>query len=176
MFVISVKSDKLKKILVTALIFALTVIGGLVYVSKQDSVPASTIGGMNMKATNNNERVTFFAQFGLEVNEEPIEVKEIVIPSEFDENYNKYNEIQKKQGLDLEPFKGVRVKYWSYEILNYPGYENSDGRIRGNLLIYNGIIIGGDVSDISLNGFMHTFFIPSEVSTDLSTQESLYQQ
>lgn len=172
MFVISVKSDKLKKIFVTALIFLLTVIGGLVYVSKQEVLPASTIGSINMKATDNAERVAFFSQFGFEVNEEPLEVKEIVIPAEFDENYNKYNEIQKKQGLDLEPFKGVRVKYWSYEILNYPGYENSDGRIRGNLLIYNGIIVGGDISDIALDGFMHTFFIPSEESTDLSTQES----
>lgn len=172
MFVVSIKSDKLKKIFFTLLIFSLTVIGGLVYVSKQEALPASTIGDINMKATNNEERVAFFSQFGFEVNEEPIEVKEIVIPDEFDDNYNKYNEIQKKQGLDLEPFKGVRVKYWSYEILNYPGYENSDGRIRGNLLIYNGIIVGGDISDIALDGFMHTFFIPSEVSTDLSTQES----
>ena len=172
MFVVSIKSDKLKKILVTAVIFLLTVIGGLVYVSKQEVLPASTIGSINMKATDNAERVAFFTQFGLEAAEEPLEVKEIVIPAEFDENYNKYNEIQKKQGLDLEPFKGVRVKYWSYEILNYPGYENSDGRIRGNLLIYNGIIVGGDISDIALDGFMHTFFIPSEVSTDLSTQES----
>ena len=172
MFVISVKSDKLKKILAVTLVFLMTVIGGLVYVSKQEALPASTIGGINMKATNNAERVAFFGQFGFEVAEEPLEVKEIVIPEEFDENYNKYNEIQKKQGLDLEPFKGVRVKYWSYEILNYPGYENSDGRIRGNLLIYNGIIVGGDVSDIALDGFMHTFFIPTEVSTDLSTQES----
>ncbi len=172
MFVVSIKSDKLKKIFVTALILVLTLIGGLVYVSKQEALPASTVGGINMKATNNDERVAFFSQFGLEATEEPIEVKEIVIPTEFDDNYIRYNEIQKKQGLDLEPFKGTRVKYWSYEILNYPGLENSDGRIRGNLLIYNGIIIGGDVSDIALDGFMHTFFIPSEESTDLSTQGS----
>ena len=172
MFVVSVKSDKLKKIFVTALILLLTIIGGLVYVSKQEAVPASTIGGINMKATNNSERVAFFSQFGFTVNEEPLEVKEIVIPTEFDETYTEYNEIQLKQGLDLEPFKGTRVKYWSYEILNYPGYENSDGRIRGNLLIFNGIIVGGDVSDIALDGFMHTFFIPSEESTDLSIQES----
>lgn len=172
MFVVSIKSDKLKKIFVTVVVLLMTVIGGLVYVSKQESIPASTVGGINMKATNNDERVAFFSKFGFEAGEEPLEVKEIVIPSEFDENYENYNEIQKKQGLDLEPFKGVRVKYWSYEILNYPGYENSDGRIRGNLLIYNGIIIGGDISDISLDGFMHTFFIPTEVSTDLSTQES----
>lgn len=172
MFVISLKSDKLKKYGIIALAVILTVVGGIIYVSKQEALPASTVGGINMKATTNDERIAFFTQFGYEINPEPCEVKETVIPEEFDEVYSRYNEIQKEQGLDLEPFKGSRVKYWSYEILNYPGHENSDGRIRGNLLIYNGIIVGGDVSDIALDGFMHTFFIPSEESTDLSTQES----
>ena len=49
MFVISVKSDKLKKILAVTLVFLMTVIGGLVYVSKQEALPASTIGNINMK-------------------------------------------------------------------------------------------------------------------------------
>ena len=172
MFIISLKSDNLKKYALIALVAVIAVVGGIIYVSKQEVLPASTVGGMNMKATTNEERTAFFSQLGFEVNPEPCEVKETVIPVEFDETYSRYNEIQKQQGLDLEPFKGSRVKFWSYEILNYPGFEGSDGRIRGNLLIYNGIIIGGDVSDISLNGFMHTFFIPSEESTDLLTQES----
>ena len=123
-----------------------------------------------MKGATNEERITFFSQFGWQINPEPIEVKEIIIPQEFDEVYENYNSIQKQQGLDLELYKGMRAKFWSYEILNYPGYENSDGVIRGNLLIYDGIVIGGDVSDIRLDGFMHTFFIPSEESTVLSTQ------
>ncbi len=170
MFVISVKSDKLKKYGVFALVFLIAVIGGIVYVSKQEVVPASTVAGANMKASTSDERVSFFSQFGWQIDEEPVEVKEVVIPPEFDEVYTQYNEIQKKQGLDLEPYKGVRVKSWSYEIKNYPGYENSDGAIRGNILVYNGIVIGGDISNIELNGFMHTFFIPSEESTDLLTQ------
>ena len=171
MFIISLKSNKLKKIFAIFIASVLTLIGGVVYVSKQEVVPTSKIGEINMKATTNEERVYFFSQFGWEINPEPIEVKEIVIPESFDESYTEYNNIQKQQGLDLELFKGIRVKYWSYEILNYPGNENSNGAIRGNLLIYNGIVIGGDISNIKLDGFMHTFFIPSEESTALSTQE-----
>ncbi len=171
MFVVSIKSDKLKKFAIIALVSVVAIIGGLVYVSRQEVVPASTVSGVNMKASSAEERISFFSQFGWNVNPDPVEVKEVVIPEEFDEVYSQYNEIQKKQGLDLEIYKGVRVKSWSYEITNYPGYENSNGTIRGNLLIYNGVVVGGDVSNIELGGFMHTFFIPSEESTDLLTEE-----
>ena len=106
-----------------------------------------------MKAETPEERIAFFRQFGYEVNESPTEVKEVVVPTEFDEMYNEYNELQKKQGLDLTDYKGVRVKSWSYEILNYPEFENTSGQIRGNLLTYNGIVIACDVSNIELDGF-----------------------
>ncbi len=171
MFIISLKSDKVKKLFALFVALILTLIGGVVYVSTQGTVPVSNIGGIDMKAFDAMGRTAFLSQFGWKINPDPVEVKEIVIPEEFDDVYSEYNEIQKQQGLDLEIYKGVRVKHWSYEVLNYPGYENSDGAIRANLLIYEGIVIGGDISNITLDGFMHTFFIPSEESTALSTQE-----
>lgn len=157
MFVVSIKSDKLKIILALCLVTTLAVIGGLTYVSMTDVVPASKIGGVVMKAETPEERIAFFSQFGWKIDEEPSSVKEIVIPTEFDSTYNSYNEIQKAQGLDLEPFKGVRVKQWCYKIRNYPGYENSDGLIQGTILIYNGVVVGGDVCSLELDGFMHGF-------------------
>ncbi len=157
MFVLSIKSDKLKKILALSLVAVLAVIGGIVYVSKSEALPASNIGGIVMKADTAEERVAFFSQFGWEISADPIEVKEVVIPTEFDETYLEYNEIQKNQGFDLEIYKGVRVKSWCYEIKNYPEYENSDGLIHGNILVYNGIVIGGDISSVELDGFMHGF-------------------
>lgn len=157
MFVVSVKSDILKKICAACLALVMVAIGGIVYVMNSASVPAAKVGGINMKAETNEERVAFFSQFSWVVAEDPLEVKEVVIPEEFDETYTEYNELQKKQGLDLEDYKGVRVKMWSYKILNYPGYENADGVIRGNILVYNGTVIGGDVCSVELDGFMTTF-------------------
>lgn len=157
MFVLSIKSDKLKKFLALCLVSVLAVIGGIIYVSKTEALPAANIGGVVMKAGSAEERTAFFSQFGWEITQDPLEVKEVVIPTEFDETYTQYNEIQKSQGLDLEPYKGVRVKSWCYEIKNYPGYENSDGLIHGNILVYNGLVIGGDVSSVELDGFMHGF-------------------
>ncbi len=160
MFVLSIKSEKLKVVAAICLVLLFTVIGGIVYVSKTEAKPVSNIGGIVMKASDADERADFFSQFGWEINEDPTEVKEVIIPEEFDETYEAYNEIQKAQGLDLEPYKGVRVKSWSYEIKNYPEYENSDGLIQGNILVYDGIVIGGDVCNTELNGFMHGFSIP----------------
>ena len=156
MFVISLNSEKLKKYFIIALACALTTIGGIISVSSE-STPAANVGGVNMRASTADERIAFFSQFGYEISEDPLEVKEVIIPTEFDETYEEYNAIQKSQGLDLSKYKGKRVKLWSYAIKNYPGYENTDGTIRGNILVYEGVVVGGDISNIELDGFMRSF-------------------
>ena len=160
MFVISVKSKKLKSVGIITLALVIVTLGAVYYVSQNNDRPVASLNGIVMKASDSAERSAFFSQFGWQINEEPEEVKEVIIPSEFDDVYTKYNEIQKEQGLDLEKYKGARVKLWSYEILNYPGYENSGGVIRGNILVFDGVVIGGDVSSTELGGFMHTFEKP----------------
>ncbi len=160
MFVVSLNSEKLKKIAVLCFAVVFAVIGGVVYVSLTETAPVSKIGSYTMKASTAEERTEFFSQFGWEINEEPAEVKEVIIPEEFDETYAEYNKLQLSQGLDLEPFKGVRVKYWSYEILNYPQITNNGTKVMGNILIYDGIVVGGDVCSTELNGFMHGFAMP----------------
>lgn len=156
MFVISMKSEKLKKYLIIAVASILTVIGGIISVST-DASPAAKVGGVNMRASTAQERTAFFSQFGYIISDDPLEVKEVVIPTEFDETYEEYNTLQKSQGLDLSKYKGKRVKLWSYAVKNYPGYENTDGTIRGNILVYEGIVVGGDISNIEIDGFMSGF-------------------
>ena len=171
MFIYSMRASSVKFFSVIALTLAVLVgllvfgrgDGGTVYASSADV----DFSGIKTE----EDRVRFISQFDIKVKGEPVETEEFRVPDNFDRVIAGYNEIQKKQGLDLEIYKGVRVKSWSYEITNYPGYENSNGTIRGNLLIYNGVVVGGDVSNIELGGFMHTFFIPSEESTDLLTEE-----
>ncbi len=115
-----------------------------------------------MKAGTHEERMSFFSQFGWEIDENPAVVKEVIIPDEFDDTYEEYNDIQRQQKLDLEKYKGARVKLWSYNILNYPGYENTDGIIQGNILVYENTVVGGDVCSNELDGFMHTFYMPTQ--------------
>lgn len=118
------------------------------------SLPAGEAVTKNYTITGNEDRLEFIAQFGLEVEEEPCEIEEIVIPQEFDAVYQKYNEIQKAQGLDLSRYAGKKVKRFCYRVLNYPGCEDE---VRLNLLVAENKVVGGDVSSLALDGFMHGF-------------------
>lgn len=161
MFVFSVTSRSLK--CVFAVLLLVIFAGVLMSVSrvqlkrlKTEQVEGKTTT-INYKATNSKERLSFISQFGWEVSSEPWEVAEIIIPQEFDDVYNNYNEIQLRQNCDLSEYRGERVKRWTYIIKNYPGYSETDTCVRINLLIFDGIVIGGDVSSTELSGFMHTF-------------------
>lgn len=172
MFVFSLRGDKLKKAIV--MVFAIIAVFIAVFVFTQngaDGATASTKNGLTLKASNAEERIAFLAQYGWEVSQDPLEVSEVIIPYEFDDTYVKYNELQNQQDFDLSDYRGMRVKRWTYEILNYPSHENSDGIIRANMLVYDGRVIGGDVCNIELDGFMQTFDFPGNNSENESSAE-----
>ena len=98
--------------------------------------------------------------YGWEVEEEPLEIQEVLIPSEFDETYEKYNYIQKQQGFDLSRYRGKVCRKYVYALPGYPGGVE-DARI--TLLIYKDRVIGGDISSPSADGFMHGFDASSSV-------------
>ena len=170
MFVFSLKADRTKLTIGLIAVFIALSIAVLVFSAKNK--PVVNNGDISFKASNAEERITFLSQFGWKINTEPVEVTEVIIPSEFNEKYNEYNEIQKKQGLNLELYKGVRAKKWVYEILNYPGYAQNSGCIMATLLIYDNLVIGGDVSSLEVNGFMQDFDFPQETVTTLNEAQN----
>ncbi|NLA76242.1 MAG: DUF4830 domain-containing protein [Clostridiales bacterium] len=156
MFVLSVKSSKIKVWAIS--IAAIACACGVAFFAVNHRADAAAKNGsLTVKGATAEERAAFLAQYGWTVNAEPIEVAEIIIPAEFDEVYNEYNKIQLTQQFDLTKYCGKRVKRWTYEITNYPGYTAASGCIRANLLVYDGQIIGGDVCSVELDGFMHGF-------------------
>ncbi|MBQ3150860.1 MAG: DUF4830 domain-containing protein [Clostridia bacterium] len=166
MFVCTVKSSKIKTVLL--IVLTAVAVGSLLWFS-MNGKPAANDGAITLKAENEEQRLAFISQFGWEVHKDPIEVAEIILPTQFDEVFEKYNEIQKEQNLDLSLYSGKRVKRWTYAVINYPGYENKQDVIQLSLLIYDGTVIGGDVSSTELNGFMHGFDLPE---TQSATQSS----
>lgn len=162
MFVCSVKSSKLKVLLLIVLCILATV--AFLIASSLNNKKANN-GGICLKANNSEERIAFLSQYGWEFSKDPVEVSEVIIPAEFDKTYEEYNKIQKSQDFNLESYKGMRVKRWTYEIKNYSGYSSDSGCIRANILIYDGLVIGGDVCSVELNGFMHGFEKPKDKNT-----------
>lgn len=106
------------------------------------------------KIKTEEDRAGFLSQFGWAVSGAPIEIAEVKIPSEFDKIFTGYNEIQKRQGLDLSKYKGKSVTRYTYELSNYQGEE---GKVYANLLIYRNKVIGGDICSADPSGFIHGF-------------------
>lgn len=99
------------------------------------------------------QREEYLTSLGWEFNTDFTE-KSVSIPQEFNDTYIKYNDIQKSQGFDLEPYKGKTATLYTYNITNYSGWENRDC-VFANLLVCEGTLIGGDVCSTSVSdGFM----------------------
>ncbi len=130
--------------LVPLLIFSAT------YLKKNNKAPEI------LQAKTKTQRIAFLNQFGWQVDKTSETVKDTVIPSEFDNVYKAYNNIQLSQGFDLQKYCGERVKLYNLKINNYP--QNSE-YVFATLLVREGKIIGGDIHSTELNGFMHGFKI-----------------
>ena len=153
MFVVSVSSLGLKKVF--GVLFALVSLVVVFFVNSQEKIAVKRVSLHSAETA--DDRLAFITGLGWIVDEEPIEIRQIAIPQEFDEVYDNYNEIQLSQGYDLTEYAGRSAKRWTYVIRNYPDVSADEDYIRINLLVCDGKIIGGDVCSIRLDGFMHSF-------------------
>ena len=101
----------------------------------------------------NEERVAFLESFGWQVQAEPTETREVMIPAQFNDVYTAYNVMQQAQGFDLEPYAGQICTQYVYKVENHPG----DDQVYATLLVYGDEIIGGDIASTAVDGFMHGF-------------------
>ncbi len=81
-----------------------------------------------------------------DVSSQPVEIAEVVIPAEFNKVYQHYNNLLKEGGYDLTDYRGKKCLRYTYLIPSI--------NARANILVYDGEIIGGDVSGITLDGIM----------------------
>ena len=121
-------------------------------VSAQAGDEAQTISYDKIKT--NEDRMAFLGQFGWEVDATPVESTTVTIPAEFDKVFASYNELQRRQGLDLSGYASRTVERYTYTVTNYDGF---DGTVLANLLVYRGRVIGGDICSADTNGFIHGF-------------------
>ncbi|MCI9331768.1 MAG: DUF4830 domain-containing protein [Oscillibacter sp.] len=102
------------------------------------------------KLTNNEERVAYLQSLGWEVEPEPIETLQFLLPAELEEPYRSYNELQLSQGFDLTHCCGKQISRCTYTVKNYP--DQTDG-VQANLYICEDIPVAGDVCSSGANGF-----------------------
>lgn len=145
--VVSLKANR--KRIIAFFILLLVVAGACFFLwhGKQGEEQKAVPGGSN------EERLTFLQSFGWQVDPEPTETREVMIPSTFNDVYVTYNVMQQAQGFDLKPYAGMVCTQYQYHITNYP----EEDEVYATLLVYGEVIIGGDVACAKVDGFMHGF-------------------
>ena len=147
MFIKTIKVKKPNVLCAAAAVIVICIIAVFILIACKFS--KKTVYEMNSET----QRQEFISEMGWETSDEYEECKLVTIPEEFNDVYNNYNELQKKQGFDLSKFKGKSVEIYVYKVKNYPGMEDKDG-VNCNLIVCDGQLIGGDVCSTELDGFM----------------------
>lgn len=114
----------------------------LILAGKFFSVKAAGIDG-----STNEKRCNFIVGLGYQIDETPVNVKEITMPERFNDVYENYNSIQKNVGFNLADFKGE-----SAVIYTYKSTDREDTVI--NIIVSGKYIIGGDISSVRIDGEM----------------------
>lgn len=144
MYVRTVKIKSALRILIGILIAAAVIFAAVYAVNRLLKPSAITL-------ETKEDMLDFLHSQGWETSEEPISCREAVIPTEWNDVYTKYNELQLAQGFDLSKHRGETVMIYTYAVLNYEGQPDN---MVANLVISGGKLIGADVSCTELGGFM----------------------
>ena len=155
MLIMTTKVDKRKLLIaavaVVAAIALLAALGG------GDSAPTASMSTAPAADTN-DARVKFLTDLGWEVTPSPTESGEIRIPKAGDQVFDRYNELQKSQGYDLNKYAGKKVMRYVCQINNFPDAKEP---VYATVLVYKDRIIGGDITDTTPGGRVQGF-APSE--------------
>ena len=150
MFIYSVRATTVKFFAFIAMSLILIVVlvaiggGGTVTVSGE----AGEIDYSGIKTS--DDRIAFIKNFGIEIDESSVKEEAFVMPDNFDRVILGYNELQKRQGLDLSKYAKKKVTRYTYTVTNY----DDDGEVLVNLFVYRGKIIACDLSSADPEGFV----------------------
>ena len=100
----------------------------------------------------NKSNLKFISEYKWEVDEKPVDIIHITIPSEFDPVFSAYSKILSRDGFDLSAYRGKRAVRYSYNVTNHR--ESANGLIRINIIICDDKIIAADISSIASDGFI----------------------
>ena len=139
-----------KKLIIAAAAAVLLIVAIVIICCSAGS--SATSGSLDV--TSNDDRIRFLTSYGWEVATSPVESGQVLIPSEASQVFSRYNDLQQTMGYDLTDFSGKTVMRYVYQIKNYPGATEE---VYATLLICNNQVIGGDITDTSVNGKIQGF-------------------
>lgn len=155
MVVMTAKIDKKKIAVVLA---ALLLVVALIALFAGGKRSESTVPETSPAISTNEDRVKFLTDLGWSVTHSPVQTQQVRIPEESSQVYDRYNALQKSQGFDLSQYAGKTVTRYVYAIQNYP---DATEPVYATLLVYEGQVIGGDVTSTAPGGKIHGLKMPA---------------
>ena len=146
MFIYSIRLSTIRFFAI--ILLGILMVTGLVIGASGESVSVvSTATEINYGGIKTKEdRIAFMENFGIDVDPDSEESTAFRMPEDFDRVILGYNELQKKQGLDLSKYKNKRVTRYTYRVVGEDSYAN--------LFVYRGKIVACDISSASPDGFV----------------------
>ena len=150
MFVFSFKASKVKLIGIICicviaavlLISLLPAAGSSRNVNKLDE--SQELEQINVK--NEKGRVRYFESLGYGVLEESVSSTSEKLPKDFDAVMEKYNDLQRAQGFDLEKYKGKNVTGYTYKVSSLPdGTKLGGNTYYATLIVYKNKVVAADL-------------------------------
>ncbi len=150
MFIYSIRASTVKFFAFVLLTLAFVI--GAVALGEEGSVLASgTATEIDFSGIKTSEdRIAFIEGFGIKVDSVSEQSCPFTMPDSFDRVIVGYNELQKRQGLDLSKYAGKRVTRYTYKVENY----NSEDDVLVNLFVYRSRIVACDLSTADPEGFV----------------------
>ncbi len=109
-----------------------------------------TVPGASAVLETNEDRVAYLGELGWEVEPEPVESLQFLLPETLEEPYLSYNALQLPQGFDLGDYCGQQIARYTYKVLNYP--DRPQG-VQANLYVCGDRPVAGDILCPGANGF-----------------------
>ena len=135
------KKAALAVILLGAILAGVIILVGRISAPQEEPLP---------QLGDNQQRVDYLLSLGWEVEPEPLETLQILLPETLEEPYRTYNQLQLSQGFDLGSCCGKQVSRFTYAVLNYPG--RSEG-VQANLYVCEEQPVAGDLCCPGADGF-----------------------
>jgi hypothetical protein len=153
MFIFTAKLSRRRAVI--ALVILAAVLCTVVLLAGKRSEPRPGLAASPAKT--NEQRVRLLTDLGWQVSPKPVEEQTVVIPREFTDIYEEYNDLQISQGFDLKKYGGLEATRYTYEVENYPDCAD---RVYADMIVYKGKLIAGDVQSSALDGFMRGLEYP----------------
>jgi len=107
-----------------------------------------SFGGFPKRADTLDRRVEYLNGLGYNAYADSETKKKVLLPEKFDDIHTSYNQLQKEGGFDLTRYRGCVAELYTYELDRFCDLKEA----KVNLLVYNNVIIGGDITTLERGG------------------------